>query len=130
MAKTSDSDEFRNQMEVIRKRRVTTNMNASKGFSGDQDSLQKVSEIVKSAVDDFVKEDRSLLLQSNDLANFFISYGFNYVCRIWISSATAKSTEILMQGQSASRLYSGEIQEKAIEKAIKNALLQWYSSLF
>ena len=133
MPKKGESEGFedlRAHMERIQKNR-TNRKTANNVFQGNKEVLEQVKTVIKPVITAFIEGDRSLLLQSTDSNGFFVSCGYSHVTHIWITSAATDNVVIMMQHNPQSQVvYAGHVNKEDIEKAVKNALLSWYTSIF
>jgi hypothetical protein len=98
----------------------------------NSDRAESVRAAIETVVQTFVKGDRAIEIQSSDLSGFYLSYGYLYVCRVFFSAADDNHVIVALQKDAGdeSTVYSGSFNKLKIQSAVKEALLDWYTSLF
>lgn len=129
MRKKEEANEIRDKMESIRKEKQKPDAPSP---VDNMDAIESTQKLLEPIIDAFIKEDRSLHLQSSDARNFYIGYGYLHVCRVCISSVHSDSVRVHLESDRLGlfHVYAGEVNDEAIETSVKNALLEWYRSLF
>lgn len=129
MSKKDEVNDIREKMESIRREKQKREEQID---VGNVETIARVQKLMTPIIKAFIKEDRSLNIQSSDLRSFYIGYGLFRVCRVSIFSSSTDSIRIHLESDTdvVSNVYEGDFNEKAIESSVKDALLKWYTSLF
>lgn len=126
MSEKEQIDDLQERMKTLRNLREKKRVE-DPGNSDMQELMSSVRATIKPIVRAFVKEDRSLMIQSMDNRCVFIGYGYHTVCRIIMSATNSTTVNIQLESDAGTEhVYSGVLDKEKLQTSVKDALLRWY----
>lgn len=128
--KSGNFDDLHARMEQIQNNRLNRKTE-QESRNGSKEIITQVQALVRPVINAFIESDRSLLLQSADSNSFFVSFGYSHVIHVSITASSEETIAIMLQSDSHSHMvYSGDLNQRDIQDALKTSLLDWYENLF